>query len=98
MVGVSLPFATTAADVSLGGRVANANGCGISGVRVLLNDGAGHIMSATTNPFGYYRFDGIEAGHTVLVSISSKRYRFANPVQLITIGENAFDVNFVANN
>ena len=26
MVGVSLPFATTAADVSLGGRVANANG------------------------------------------------------------------------
>lgn len=98
MMGVSLASAPTAADVTLAGRVTNANGRAVSGARVLLNDGSGQIRTATTNPFGFYRFEGIEAGRTVVVSISAKRYRFSNPTQVISLGDSAFDVNFVADN
>ena len=98
MLGVSLPFATTAGEVSIGGRVATAAGRGIGNARVLLTNSFGETKFATTNPFGYYRFDDLDAGETVLVSVSSKRYRFTNPVQLISPGDSAFDVNFVAEN
>ena len=98
MIGVSLPSAPTAADVTLAGRVATASGRGIKDVHVRLNDGSGVIRAATTNAFGYYRFDDIEAGQTVVVSISSKRYRFSNPVRVISLADNAFDVNFVSDN
>lgn len=98
MIGVSLASAPTAADVILEGRVTNADGRGISGARLRLNNGLGQALTTTTNPFGYYRFHGIEAGQTVVVSISSKKYRFANPVQVISLADNAFDVNFVSDN
>ncbi|MGD9562805.1 MAG: carboxypeptidase-like regulatory domain-containing protein [Pyrinomonadaceae bacterium] len=98
MLGVSLANGTTAADVSLSGRAARANGRGIGGARVTLIDSIGQIRTAITNPFGYYRFDGIEAGQTVVLSISSKQHIFANPVRTINLGDNAFDVNFVADN
>ena len=98
MVGVSIASAPTAAEVVLEGRVTNANGRGISGARLRLDNGLGQALTATTNPFGYYRFYGIEAGQTVIVSISSKRYRFPNPVQTISLVDNAFDVNFIAEN
>lgn len=96
MVGVSLPFATTAADVTLAGRAVNANGRGIGGARLTLIGGSGEVRTATTNPFGYYRFDGLEAGDTAVVSISSKRHRFSNSVQTVNLSDSALDVNFVA--
>lgn len=98
MMGVSLATAPTAADATLAGRVTSSNGRGIGKARVTLVDGSGQTFYALTNPFGYYRFDGIEAGQAVVVSISSKRYRFSNPVQVISLGDSAFDVNFVADN
>lgn len=98
MIGVSLPFGTTAADVSLGGRVVGPNGRGINGARLALTDGSGQQQTTITNAFGYYRFDGLEAGETVVVSISSKRYSFAQQSQLVTLGDSALDVNFVASN
>lgn len=98
MLGVSLPYGTTAADVSLGGRVVRANGRGISGLRLVLTDGSGQVRTALTNAFGFYRFDGLDAGEAVVVSISSKRYHFPEPTQVITLGDSAFDVNFVASN
>jgi hypothetical protein len=98
MIGVSLANAPTAADVTLAGRITTASGRSISGARVSMTNSLGETAIATTNPFGYYRFEGIEAGQAVVVSISSKRYRFSNPVQIVTLGDSAFDVNFVADN
>ncbi|NOT46246.1 MAG: carboxypeptidase regulatory-like domain-containing protein [Acidobacteria bacterium] len=98
MMGVSLASAPTAADVTLAGRVTSANGRGIGKARLTLTDEAGQRFSATTNPFGYYRFEGIEAGQAVVVGISSKRHIFSDPVRIISLGDNAFDVNFVADN
>ena len=97
MVGVSIAAAPTAGEVVLEGRATNANGRGISGARLRLDNGLGQVLTATTNPFGYYRFVGLEAGQIVIVSISSKRHRFANPVQTISLVDNAFDINFVSN-
>jgi hypothetical protein len=48
-----------------------------------------------TNAFGYYQFEGIEAGQAVVVSISAKGSRFTNPVRVITLFDSALDVNFV---
>ena len=98
MLGVSLPLATTAADVSLAGRVTAANGRAVKNARLVLGTASGRTMTATTNAFGYYRFDGLDAGQSVVISISSKQYRFTDPVQLISLGDNALDVNFVAEN
>lgn len=98
MIAVSVPSAPTAADVTLAGRVTSSNGRGINGARLVLTNAQGERFMAMTNPFGYYRFEGIEAGEAVVVSISSKRYSFANPVQIISLGDSAFDVNFVADN
>lgn len=98
MVGVSIPAAPTAADATLAGRVTAPNGRGVSGARLRLTDSSGQSFTALTNPFGYYRFEGIEAGQAVVVSISSKRYTFADPVRLISLDDNAFDVNFVSEN
>lgn len=98
MLGVSLASAPTAGDVTLAGRVTRADGRGISGARLMLTDDSGQVRSATTNPFGYYRFEGIEAGQAVVVRISSKRYMFTDPVRIISLGDSAFDVNFMAEN
>ncbi len=98
MIGVSVPAAPTAADATLAGRVTTAGGRGISRARIMLTDEAGETFYALTNPFGYYRFDGIEAGQAVVVSVASKRYQFSNPVQIISLGDSAFDINFVADN
>jgi Carboxypeptidase regulatory-like domain len=99
MMGVSLPAsAPTAADAVLGGRVTAANGRGVSGARLNLTSGSGQTLTAITNGFGYYRFAGIQAGQTVQIGISSKRHRFPVSQQVVFLVDNAFDVNFVAEN
>lgn len=98
MIGVSLASGPTAADATLAGRVTTADGRGVSRARLVLTEESGQTRTATTNPFGRYRFEGIEAGQAVVVSISSKRYRFNDPVRIISLGDSAFDVNFVADN
>lgn len=98
MMGVSLASGPTAADVTLAGRVTTADGRGVSRARLVLTEESGQTRTATTNPFGYYRFEAIEAGQAVVVSISSKRYRFNDPVRIISLGDSAFNVNFVADN
>jgi hypothetical protein len=89
-------LAPTAAPVSISGRVTAANGRGISGVRVSITDQSGNVRFALTNAFGYYRFDEIEAGQTVVISITSKRYVFANPTRVLSIQDELADVDFIA--
>lgn len=98
MLGVSVPLAPTAADVSVGGRARAANGRAIAGARVTLQNSTGQTRSAITNPFGYYRFDNLEAGEGVVITIASKRHTFQDPVHFITPGDNALDLDFVADN
>ena len=85
--------APTAADVSVSGRVMTSNGRGIRNARVTLTDQAGITRSVITGAFGYYRFDDVEAGQTVILSVVSKRFQFEPRV--VTVIDNVADLDFI---
>jgi hypothetical protein len=88
---------TTAAPASISGRVVDASGRGIARTRVILTGGTlTEPITALTNPFGYYRFDGVESGEAYLLTVQSKVYRFANPVVIVDLGDSMTGVDFVA--
>lgn len=87
------PVAPTAANVSVGGRVTTASGQGISQVRILMTDNNGVLRFATTNAFGYYFFDEVETGQTVVFEARHKRYQFTS--RIVTINEAVEDLDFM---
>jgi CSLREA domain-containing protein len=90
-----LVVTTTAASVSIGGRVSDASGRGLSGARVALTDASGSVRYATTNPFGYYRFAEVAAGETYVLTATHKRCEFS--AQAVSVNEERDDINFVGN-
>jgi hypothetical protein len=88
----------TSANVSVGGRVMTGFGYGIGNTIVTLTDSHGAVKTARTSPFGYYVFDGVEAGETCVVSVAAKGYSFTPPAQVITATDNLQELNFVADN
>ncbi len=87
---------TTAATVSLSGRVMTASGRGIVNVNLYLTDSNGQVRSARTTSFGYYRFDDVQVGETYILSAVGKRYTFSQPSQVLNINEETDAVNFIA--
>jgi hypothetical protein len=84
----------TAAPVSLGGRVTNAAGYGLSQVLVGITDMQGVSRFVLSNQFGYYRFDGLASGGTYTIQASAKRYRFTP--QAITLNGSLADFDITA--
>lgn len=85
---------TTAASVSVSGRVLTNSRRGLSNAVVYLTDSEGDTRTARTNSFGYYRFQDVQAGQSVTVTVASKRYQFAP--QVLNINEEMSGVNFLA--
>lgn len=88
----------SAAAASVSGRVVNSLGVGVSGARLTVVDvqtGSTHI--ATSNPFGYYTIDDLEVGIFYMMSISHKRFTFADDTRSFTLQDNAVGVDFTAN-
>jgi glycosidase len=88
-------FAPTAANVAIGGKVANAKGRGVSNVRISLTDSNGNVRSAVSNTFGFYKFEGILVGTTYTLFAQSRRYQIENPTRVLAIDEERNDVDFV---
>lgn len=86
----------TASLVAVSGKVTTADGRGIRNVNVSLTDQSGNVRKALTGSFGYYRFDEIEAGQTVVLSTAAKRYVFASPTRIVTVQEELADIDFTA--
>jgi hypothetical protein len=86
----------TAANVSLRGRVIDSNNRGISKARLSITNADGEVSTATTNPFGFYHFDNLNAGETYTIAVSSKRYQFTNPTRVLTISDDLTGVDFEA--
>lgn len=84
----------TAASVSVSGRVVTSDGRPIPRVLVALADSNGNIRTSLSNLFGLFRFDGIEAGQTYIISAQSKRFTFAPRV--ISVGDEITDLDIVA--
>ncbi len=89
------PFSPTAAEVSVSGQVKRAGGYGVSGARVTLAGPGGEVRTVITNPFGFYNFDNVPVGQTYVVSVSHKRFQFAEPTQLVNVQDQMTGVDFV---
>ncbi len=95
-IGLRAPSSPTAAFASIEGQVFSPDGRGIRNVRVMLITGNGAVKTVLTSTFGFYRFDGVEAGQTVLVSVSAKRYVFPEPTRSLNVGDNLTNIDFAA--
>jgi hypothetical protein len=92
--GFWLPeLSPTAAGVSIAGRVLASSGVGLTNATVHLTGQGGETLVARTSSFGYYRFDDVEIGQTVLISVSSKRYVYAP--RTLSLHDNVTDVDFL---
>ncbi len=90
--------APTAANVSVGGRVVSPFGSGLRSIFVTLREANGNSYTAVTNSFGYYRFDNIQVGQILTVSVEAKRYSFAQTVQVVSLADNITDLQFTSTN
>jgi hypothetical protein len=86
----------TAAGVSVGGRVRDANGQAIRGAAVRLTDMTGTVWTTVSNSFGFYNFPQITAGATYTVEAASKRYTFTPSTRVISVGDAINDLDFIA--
>ena len=94
----SLTTAPTAATVNVGGRVITQSGRGVRNIVLTLTDLNGISQTARTNSSGYYRFEEIAAGETVIISANAKRYRFNQSEIVRTVTEEITDADFVTFN
>lgn len=88
--------ASTAATVSVGGRILTAEGRGIRNVRVSMTDKNGNTQTAISSSLGYYRFEDVPVGETYIFSVTARQYNFVQSTQVVAIQENTDNLNFVA--
>ncbi len=88
---------STAAGASISGRVTTADGSGIRNAKVTVTGNSlAEPVVATTGSFGYFSFDGLQAGETYVVTVNSQRYTFSTPTRVISLIDNVADADFVA--
>ncbi len=89
--------APSSAPVSIAGRALTPHGYGVSGARIeVMNLSTGEVMTAITNPFGFYAFKGINSEVTYLVTASHKRHQFIDSQRTLTINEDLVGLDFVS--
>jgi uncharacterized delta-60 repeat protein len=81
------------APASVTGKVSTPGGLGIRNAVVALTDPQGVRQTATTSSFGVFTFNNVATGQTYIISVSSKRYRFA--ARSLPVNENLTNVDFV---
>ena len=90
------PQIALAASAQVGGRVVDGKGNGIPRVSVMISGGElTDPLYATTNSFGRYSFD-VPVGQTYFVTVSSRKYTFENPTQIVTVNDNITNEDFIA--
>ena len=86
-------FGTTAASVSISGRVSDGRR-GLPRAIVHITDQNGDVRTVRTNMFGYFRFSDIEAGQILVVNVFSRQYQFTT--QVISLNDSISNLNFIA--
>jgi hypothetical protein len=90
---VSLATSCGQAVVSVGGRVFTPSGLALRNAIVFLTDSQNVRRTATTSSFGVYLFDNVRLGEQYIVSVGSKRFRFAP--QILQFNSSTSSLNFV---
>lgn len=85
---------STAGGVEISGRVTTADGRGLRNAQVSFVDSHGATRTVRTGSFGFYRFEDVEAGTSIVIRVDSKRYRFSP--RLIQVVDSFADIDFVA--
>ncbi len=93
-IGAFEGLAPTAAEVTISGRILTGDGRGVTGAFVILTDQSGMTRTVRTKAFGYYRFDNVAAGGTVILSVASKRFQYVP--QVISATQNLSEINLFA--
>jgi len=84
----------TSAIAAIEGRVVTSDGRPLVRTSVIVIDESGAIRSALTNPFGRFRFDGLEAGRTYVIEFSAKG--FVSTPQVIFLAEDIAGLELTA--
>jgi subtilisin family serine protease len=92
-ITINQPGITTAAPVSISGRVLTGDGSGIRGATVSITDTQGVTKMVLTNAFGYYSFDYVRSGGMYVVRAAARRYSFGP--RTLSITAQLSELNFV---
>ncbi len=85
---------STAGEVSLSGRVLSSER-GITNASVTVSGGSlSAPITVMTGRSGIYVINGLTAGETYVVTVAARRFTFDEPTRVITLNDNAADVNF----
>lgn len=87
---------TAATAVSVSGRILAPDGHGLKNAWVSFIDGAGNLRRTSTSMLGYYRFDMVTAGQTVVLTVISKSFRFTP--RTLMLNDDLNDVDLKAEN
>lgn len=88
----------SAAPAGFSGRVSTRSGAGIKNALVTVSGGnLSAPITRITNTFGYYRFEGLEAGQSYVVSVLAKQATFDQPSILVNLTDDLTGVDFVSN-
>ncbi len=80
-------------SLQLSGRVFTPAGQALRNAIVRMTLSNGTVRTATTSSFGVYSFDNLSPGTSFILSVLSKRYRFAP--KSIQLFDSAADVDFI---
>lgn len=88
-----IPVAT--GNISLGGRILQANGVGINNAIVILSGGdLASPVRIRASSFGFYNFEGLTPGLTYTVTVSVRRYNLGQSSRTIVLNSSTSDFNF----
>lgn len=95
--GAAERLAPLAANASISGRIAAANGIGIRNAVITVSGGTlAQPLRIRTGAFGYYSIQDLEVGQTYVLTVNSKRFTFTNPSRVITLNENLDEIDFIS--
>lgn len=90
---IEITTVTPPIPVAVSGRVTTPTGQGLRNAIVSMIDSQGIRRTATTSSFGLYSFENVRPGETYILSVSSKRYRFAAKTEVLN--DNLANADFV---
>lgn len=90
--GCAVALTTSAANVSLTGRVLTSEGRAIRNAIVSLTDSGGVTRTAVSNTFGNYRFDELQSGTVYVIGATAKGRQFTSQFVNVNDDVTSFDL------
>lgn len=86
-----------ASGYSITGRVLASAGRGITNATVSLTGGPLAVpLVVRTTRYGGFDFEGIQPGYTYTITVTARRFGFAQPSQMITVNDNVTGIIFTS--